>query len=400
YAFVIPRAQQDGPTAMKLAQILLDGAVEVNRAGAPFTAAGKTYEAGSLVVLMAQPYRGYAKDLLEPQHHPDRRDGANGPPKRPYDMAGWTLPYQMGVQVDAIDAPFQAALEPITEMPPPAAPASADRRQNGSATAVYRDLESRGKAPRIGVYQSWVASADEGWTRFVLEEYHLPYVSLKDQAVRAGNLRAQVDAIILPDQSLKDIVEGHAPGTMPEEYVGGIGEAGVEALKQFVEEGGTLVAFDGATDLPIRHFGIPVKNAVEGIPNTQFYCPGSLLRMHIDQRSHIATGMPGEQAAFFVNGRAFLIEGNAAEPVASYAQQDLLMSGWINGEQYIAGKAAVVNAPLGKGRIVLFGFSPIFRGQPYGTFKLLFNALLEASATRDASGVNREDPEGHKAARK
>jgi hypothetical protein len=378
YAFVVPRAQHDAPTAAKLAQVLLDGAVEVHRATAPFTAAGKTYDAESLVILMAQPFRGYAKDLLEAQHHPDRRDGANGPPKRPYDMAGWTLPYQMGVQVDAIDAPFDASLERITEMPPVAAGEGApDRRENRSATAVYRDLEARGRAPRIAVYQSWVASADEGWTRFVLEEFRLPYVSLHDQAVRAGHLRSAFDAIILPDQSLKDIVEGHAPGTMPAEYVGGIGEAGVAALKQFVEEGGTLVAFDGATDLPVRRLGIPVKNAIEGVPNTEFYCPGSLLRMDIATGNPLALGMPAEQAAFFVNGRAFVIDGNSPQAVATYAPKDLLMSGWINGEQFIAGKAAVVNAPLGRGRVVLFGFSPIFRGQPHGTFKLLFNALLE-----------------------
>lgn len=383
YAFVIPRAQHDGPTAMKLAQILLDGAVEVHRAAAPFTAGGKTYEPGSMVILMAQPYRGYAKDLLEPQHHPDRRDGANGPPKRPYDMAGWTLPYQMGVKVDTIDARFEAPLERITEMPPAPGPASGeevDRRENRAATFVYRDLEAGGRAPRIAVYRSWVASADEGWTRFVLEEFRLPYVSLQDRAIRAGDLRSQFDAIVLPDQSLKDIVQGHAAGTMPEEYVGGIGDEGVAALKRFVEGGGTLVAFDGATDLPIRHFGIPIKNALEGVPNTEFYCPGSLLKMEIDQRSPIANGMPAEQAAFFVNGRAFVLDGDgdAAQPVASYARTDLLMSGWINGEPHVAGKAAVVDVPLGKGRIVLFGFSPIFRGQPHGTFKLLFNALLEA----------------------
>ena len=390
YAFVIPvndgsegeRLQHDWPTAVRLAETLHRGAIEIFRASRAFEAGGARYAAGSLIVPMAQPHRGYAKDLLEPQHHPDRRDGANGPPKRPYDMAGWTLPFQMGVRVDQIDRPFEAPVERVTDVgqlaPPTSGPAT-DRRENRSVTAVYRELRAAGRAPRIGIYKSWVASMDEGWTRFVLEQFEVPYASLKDADVRAGNLRAKFEAIVLPNQTAKAIVQGHAPGTMPAEYVGGIGTAGVAALKQFVEDGGTLVAFDDATDIPMQFFGIPVKNALEGLPNTEFYCPGSLLRMSIDQTSPIAAGMPSEQAAFFVNSRAFNAE-RPAVAVTSYAARDVLMSGWINGERHVAGKSAIVDVPLGKGRVVLFGFSPIFRGQPHGTFKLLFNALLAGAA--------------------
>ncbi len=393
FAFVIPPDQHDKPTALELAQVLLDGFVEVHRATKSFSADGRTYPEGTLVVLMAQPNRGYAKDLLEAQHHPDRRDGANGPPKRPYDMAGWTLPYQMGVRVEAIASPFDAALEPVRQVTPliPAAP-RIDRRENRSATMLYASLAANGRPPRIGIYQSWVASMDEGWTRYVLERFGIPYTSVKDIEVRSGKLRSRYDAIVLPDQSLKEIVEGHPAGTMPPEYTAGIGTAGVAALKSFVEEGGTVVAFDGATDVPMRFFGIPVTNVLEGVRNTEFYCPGSLLRMSIDTRSPIASGMPDEQAAFFVNGRAFAVEGGAATAVASYATTGLLMSGWINGERHIAGKAAVVDVPLGQGHIVLFGFSPIFRGQPHGTFKLLFNALLDA---RTAEATPRSHQGGH-----
>ncbi len=396
FAVVIPPDQHDRPTALALARVLADGFVEVHRATAPFTADGRSYPAGTLVVPMAQPNRGFAKDLLEAQHHPDRRDGANGPPKRPYDMAGWTLPYQMGVRVEAIAAPFDAPLERVrdfTALVPP--PQGADRRENRSAAIVYRDLAAKGRAPRVAVYQSWVASMDEGWTRFVLDRFGIPYGSLKDAEIRAGGLGSKYDAIVLPDQSLKEIVEGHAAGTMPAEYTGGIGAGGAAALKSFVEEGGTLVAFDGATDVPIRYFGIPISNALEGVRNTEFYCPGSLLRMSIDSRSPIATGMPAEQAAFFVNGRAFAIEHGAASAVATYATSGLLMSGWINGERYVAGKPAVVDVPLGKGRIVMFGFSPIFRGQPHGTFKLLFNALLEAHPKTVSPPDSHENHEGH-----
>jgi hypothetical protein len=385
FAFVMPSQQHDGPTALKLAEILDRGAVEIHRAIEPFTAGGKPYAAGSLVVLMAQPHRGYAKDLLEPQKHPDRRDGADGPPKRPYDMAGWTLPYQMGVQVDRIDAPFDARLERVGEsdlVAPP--PTGIDRRENRSATLLFRQLRDAGRAPRIGVYKSWVASMDEGWTRFVLEQFDVPYVSLHDADIRGGDLRSRVDAIVLPNQPAKDIVEGHTASAMPPPFAGGIGIEGVAALKQFVERGGTLVAFDKSTDIALQHFGVPVRNAIEGVRSTDFYCPGSLLRMTIDQRSPVAEGMPAEQGALFVNGRAFVLTELAgvrpATAVARYAARDVLMSGWINGEQYIAGKPAVVRASVGEGQVVLFGFSPVFRGQPHGTFKLLFNSLLISSA--------------------
>jgi hypothetical protein len=388
YAYVIPADQHDWPTAVKMAEILHLGAVEVHRAPAPFTAGGRAYHTGSLVVLMAQPHRGYAKDLLEAQHHPDRRDGSNGPPKRPYDMAGWTLPFQMGVRTDPIadplDAAFEARLERVTDFAPlakAAAAGSSDSRANLSVTRRIRELAAAGKAPRVGLYKSWIASMDEGWARFVLEQFEVPYQSLYDKDVRAGNLRVRFDAILLPDQSAKEIIEGHAAGTMPAEYVGGIGVEGVAALKAFVEQGGTLVAIDGATEVAIGQFGLPVRNALDGVRNTEFYCPGSLLRLALDPSHPLVAGLPPEPAAFFVSGRAFDVDASAGDRVrvpARYARERLLMSGWINGESHIAGKAAIVDVSLGRGRVVLVGFGPYFRGQPHGTFKVLFNPILQS----------------------
>jgi hypothetical protein len=384
YAYVIPAGQRDWPTAVRMAEILYLGAVEVHRAPAAFMAGGSSYPAGSLVVLMAQPHRGYAKDLLEPQRHPDRRDGPNGPPKRPYDMAGWTLPYQMGVRADLIPDAFDARLERVTDFAAITKEAAAAPASVGtplSVTERVRELTAAGRAPRVGLFKSWVASMDEGWARFVLEQSNVPYQSVRDKDVRAGNLRARYDAIILPDQSAKEIIEGHAAGTMPAEYVGGIGVKGVASLKAFVESGGTLIAIDGATDVAIQQFGLPVRNAIEGVRNTEFYCPGSLLRLSVDTSNPLMTGVSDGQAAFFVNGRAFDVEAGAGDRVrvpARYAAKDLLMSGWINGESKIAGKAAVVEASLGRGKVVLVGFGPYFRGQPHGTFRILFNPILQS----------------------
>src|SRR5207244_7647052 len=164
--------------------------------------------------------------------------------------------------------------------------------------------------PKVGVYKSYLASMDEGWVRYVLEQFDVPYTSLENKDVRAGNLKSRFDAIVLPNQSVDAIVNGHAPGSMPPEYIGGIGLDGVAALRAFVEAGGTLVTIDGSSELPIQFFNISVRNALEGVRNTEFYCPGSLLKIKIETTQPLAAGLPAEQAAFFVNGRAFDIGPN------------------------------------------------------------------------------------------
>ena len=457
YAYVIPTEQHDGPTAVKLVEILNMGAVELSRAKAPFTAGGKPYGAGSFVVLMAQPNRGYAKDLLEPQHHPNRTNGPGGTPKRPYDMAGWTLAYQMGVRADLIKDAFTADLELIPEVrlkPDPtnlsvgsafsrtidSSVASGfsrtdehDRRTN-LAVKLTMDALARGERvgltplqfitntspviagqlprplhlPKVGVYKSYLASMDEGWVRYVLEQFDVPYTSIENKDVRAGNLKSRFDAIVLPNQSVDAIVNGHAPGSMPPEYVGGIGLDGVAALRAFVDGGGTLVTIDGSSELPIQFFNIPVRNTLDGVRNTEFYCPGSLLKIKIDTTQPLAAGLPAEQAAFFVNGRAFDIGGGrggrgdsgeeggggralpgGARVLARYAaESELLMSGWINGGARIAGKAAALDVTVGRGRVVLTGFGITFRGQPHGTFKFLFNPILESAVDGTAPSTN------------
>ncbi len=446
YAYVIPAgddAQHDRPAAAKLAEILSLGAVDVSRAKAPFSAGGKQYEAGSFVVLMAQPNRGYAKDLLEPQHHPNRTNGPGGAPKRPYDMAGWTLAYQMGVRADMIKEAFQADLEPAAaaSFKPDAVYAQGttyehDRRTNLAVKSAMDRLKagervgltplqfitatSAGIAgqlprplhlPKVGVYKSYLASMDEGWVRYVLEQFDVPYTSIENKDVRAGNLKGRFDAIVLASQSADAIVNGHAPGAMPPEYVGGIGLDGVAALRTFVEAGGTLVTIDAASELPIHYFNLPVRNALEGVRNTEFYCPGSLLKMKIDTTQPLMAGMPAEQAAFFVNGRAFDVGGGrggrgsvgggetgdeggggrapqGVRVLARYAPEtELLMSGWINGGSRIAGRAAALDVALGRGRVVLTGFGVTFRGQPHGTFKFLFNPILESAVDGAAAGT-------------
>jgi hypothetical protein len=251
-------------------------------------------------------------------------------------------------------------------------------------------------APRIGLYRPWVPNMDEGWTRWILEQYEFPYRTLVDADLRKGALREGLDVIVLPDAPAKSILDGNAPGSVPPEYTGGIGLAGTAALEEFVRKGGTLVALDSAGDLPIELFGLGVHNVLRDVSNEDYYAPGGLLRVSYDSSQPLAWGMPREGVVFVENGPAFEEEGEhedgeeqpARAPtrrpkprvVARFADRDVLYSGWLLGESRIARKAALVDAPYDEGRVVLFAFRPQFRGQPHATFKLLFNSLMLPSS--------------------
>jgi hypothetical protein len=454
FAFIISPDQYDPHAANKLRQLLLDGAVEIQRSLEPFRVADTVYPAGTDLILMSQPFRAYAKTLLERQTYPVRRLAPNAPPERPYDVAGWTLPLQMNVKLDRYDQTFE---------PPPStrldrssiSPAQVwgerrsdyfviDGRGNGASIAVNRlvkadaqvswttrPLELQGfkyeagaivvrgnddlrpvlenvardlglrvagvrgrlpdgllalSRPRIGLYKPWVENIDEGWTRWLLEQYEFTYETMTDQDIRRGGLRERVDAIVLPDQTSQRLIEGHAQGTMPAEYVGGLGKEGVAALVQFVQDGGTLVALDSSADLTVSALGLPVKNVVRDAPADQFFCPGSLLRLELDPTEPLAFGMPAQTAAFFAFSSAYEADaGNGSttpfKTIGRYASKDVLLSGWLEGEPMIAAKGAVLEARVGQGRAVLLAFRAQHRAQAYATFRLLFNPLHTAASS-------------------
>src|SRR3989442_9509651 len=186
--------------------------------------------------------------------------------------------------------------------------------------------------PRIAMYKSYVASMDEGWTRFIFENYDFPFASIVDKDMRAGDLRSKYDVIIIPGElSETNIIQGHRPGTIPMEYTGGIGDPRVQNLRDFINEGGTLVTMDEATVFAAKQFALPVKNTLEGVRPQDFYVPGSLLKIVLDTENPIAYGMPRETAAFVEQNAAFDVTGNA-KAVGNYPLTNPLMSGWILGE--------------------------------------------------------------------
>ncbi len=237
------------------------------------------------------------------------------------------------------------------------------------------------RQPRVGVYHGWGGNMDEGWIRWVLEQFEFPYASVHDADIRSGDLGARFDVVVLPSATAAQMIDGLRPGSMPEAYTGGMTEAGVARLRAFVENGGTLVALDGAAELAIQALALPVADVTARTGPTEFFAPGTILRVILDPTEPLAYGMPPQGAAFVARSPAFEVHG-AARVAASYPDKDLLLSGWLLGEPVLAGRAAVVEAAVGRGHAVLLGFRTEHRGQAHGTFKLLFNALLRGVSER------------------
>ena len=385
FAVIIPKATHRADVL----SILDHAGVEVDDP-LPFIADEVKYPDGTAVVKMNQPYSAFAKAVLERQRYPDMRD-ASGRPIQPYDVTAHTLSLLMGVEPVFVYKPFQYKLPP-------------GRGFNGCTGGGPVEV-------RIGLYKSHVPAIDEGWTHWIIEHGHpyflkLRYAEIEDSEIRESGLATKYDAIIIPDQPRAAILNGHRTGTMPPEYTGGLGADGVKGLREFVEQGGTLVCLNRASDFAIEQFKLPVRDVVDGLPRTDFYVPGSILRIELDSSNPITAGMPKESIAWAENSPVFEVlntgsagvlpamsaqreeqrtaDGTSALPVNAVSvkviawypkDEDPLLSGWLLGGDRIKGKAALVEVGMGKGRIILFGFRPQYRGQSLATYPLFFNAV-------------------------
>ena len=457
-AYVIPAAQHDVLTSLKMVNKLLGQGITVERADHQFVHEGRVYDPGTYVVSMAQPKRGLIRWLLGQTYYPDNSytRTAEGNPIRPYDMSADVIAEFMGVRVDPVSTVVDTPLTGVTDWIHPSGAvlrgrhgyvidgrlndsfkavnllfnagaivrrASADVGSvragdiivgaEESASIVAEIAEETGvdfmaldvdpsdishpiERQRVGMYQRYYGgNIDEGWTRWLLEDFGFEYTSLFDPDILTGDLAATWDVIILPADSKRMMVGpsdegagsgfGPDPSGTPPEYRSGFGQEGVDALEAFLEAGGTLVTFAQAGNLPIDEFRLPVRNAVAGLRGNEFWSPGSTLKVDVDVSSPFAYGMPKRAlATYLANGQVYETVGGArssdVERVVTYVARDILQSGWLLGEEAIADKAAVVSVAHGEGTVLLIGFRAQHRAQTHGTYKLLFNALVERPA--------------------
>jgi len=481
FAYVIPQSQRDPVAPVELLRRLAFGGVRVSQLTASATIEGESFPAGTWIVLTDQEFGAMAREVLNVQRYPDLRQYPGGPPLRPYDAAGWTLPMQMGVRAVAVTSGLTDAVRgnlkllgplPDPKTPPkpynltPSADASAfdsvpgigfdsnasaaaivplegratgtgpdlaiDPAQNNAFRAINRAWKStasggvsvervaatadRGpryvihglseparddlvkslalaaerttatgkpfRRPRIGLFRPWGSSMDEGWTRWALEQYEFDIVTLRPADFRSP-LREKVDVVIIAEDGRIPVegVSGRGRGggrAVRPEYADTVSPADLAAFEQFVRTGGTVVCLGGASTFAIQQFKLPVRNVVSNLRPEEFFLRGSIVEVSTDSTHPVMAGMP-EKAAVFVDGSPVFetLDGFTGRVLAKYADAGSpLLSGYLIGEKYLQGKAAALDVPLGQGHVVLLGFRPQWRGQSFGTLRVLFNAAL------------------------
>jgi hypothetical protein len=459
-AYIIPANQPDFPTATKFVNALIGTGIVIHRASADFKVGGRKYPSGSYVVKTAQAFRPHILDMFEPQDHPDDVLDEGGPPRLPYDSAGWTLAFQMGVKFDRVLDGFEGPFEKIVGPARPeqsAVAASSDvagflvsHHQNDAVIAVNRLLNAGEKVfwlsdrstgdganeagtiyvpataastavvegaarelgltfvgvqsppagvalqlhrVRVGLVDRYGGWSTSGWIRWLLEQYEFPFEVVYPPALDKGHLAHRYDVVVLPSEAVPNHggtwTELPDLAILPSQLANEAGQITrkdtLPALKNFVEEGGTLLAIGRSTAVA-RELGLPVSQPLSFLPTSEFLVPGSVLRVTVDNTVPIGYGFEKDVDVFFDKSPVFRLEGGSSpvdvRPVAWFATEASLRSGWALGQAHLKGMVAVADAALGKGRVILFGPEITFRGQSHGTFKFLFNGIYYGQAAQ------------------
>ena len=478
FAYVVPQTQRDPVAAVELLRRLAFGGVRVSQLTESLVLDGTSYPAGTWIVPTDQEFAAMAREVLDVQHYPDLRQFPGGPPERPYDAAGWTLPMQMGVNVVALKAPLsggeRAKMKLLGSMPdskvkptpyseasqdaapfdsvpgpgfdtepdaaaivPPAGRVSGtggvlslDPAQNNTYRALNRawkrgasvqfaggrylinglpageqdDLvkslalvaervaTSSGatvRKPRIGVFEPWSGSMDEGWTRWVLEQYGFEFTALHPEDLKSP-LAGRMDVLVLADDARIPMEAsaaggrggrgGGRGGAVRPEYATRLTDPDLASVEQFIRGGGTLVCLNNASGFAIQQFKLPVRNTVAGLRPEEFFLHGSIVEVQTDTSQMPMAGLTDRTAVFADSSPVFEPEESFKGHVLAKYQDSgsPLLSGYLIGEKHLNGKAAALDVQLDNGHVVLLGFRPEWRGQPFGTFKILFNSVLSA----------------------
>ncbi len=271
------------------------------------------------------------------------------------------------------------------------------------------------KPVRIGLWDQYGGSMPSGWTRWLFEQYEFPFEVVFPGTLDAGNLNAKYDVLIFVDGGIPERDGGGRGGfgaqpaaeTIPAEFRGWLGRVTVSKtvpeLKKFAENGGTVLTI-GSSAVLGHHLGLPIRDALvervaggaeRPLPREKYYIPGSILEARIDNTQPLAYGMNEHAMVFYDESPAFRLQPEAAtkgvRPIAWYDSPTPLRSGWAWGQQYLDQAVSIVDAQVGKGHVVLFGNEVNWRGQPHGTFKLLFNGIYYGSATPASGGARPTD---------
>ena len=263
-----------------------------------------------------------------------------------------------------------------------------DEISRSFASTLVRELalraewtNDRGDQPvrsRIALYRPWRPSMDQGWSRWLLDSYEFNYDRITNSDLHAGDLRDRYDVILLPAERASSLMNGNSKGTVPPRYEGGIGAAGIRALDTFVRSGGTLVCLNHSSQLIVDELHLPVTNVVAELERDEYFVSGSLLEVQTNISHPVMSGT-SERAAVFVGYSPIFGTKVGFEGTALAKYQDAgspLLSGYLLGEEHLNGYAAALDVHHGSGHVLLIGFRPQWRGQPFGTFRILFNALL------------------------
>jgi hypothetical protein len=476
YAYFVPEEQRDPVAAVEMLRRLAFNDIDVKRLSAPVTVEGIEHPAGTWVIPMDQPNANFARQLFAVQEYPDLREYPEGPPDQPYDVSGWTLPYQFDVRVVEARSPLSSEVrgaladisaEPLEwsedgdaalfDSPPdvgfdthPVARAIVppegrvrggggalvlDPAQNNTYKALNRAWAQGGQVsfapgraaadsgmagttgrwvvtglsgsvrqslvgdfhlqatggsptatrvtqPRIGLYRPWQASMDEGWSRWAFEMYGFEITSLYNADVRAGDLIDRYDVIVLADIGARTIVGGYENGSVPARYAGGIGPEGVREIDAFVRAGGTLVTLNGSSHFAMEELHLPVRDVTRDLARSDYFAGGAIVALLTDPSHPVMSGMPSRAKVMVGRSPVFTTEeGFEGHVLAKYPSDGSpLLSGYFLGEEHVQGYAAAVDVEHGDGHVVLLGLRTQWRGQPFGTFKVLFNAALYSNA--------------------
>lgn len=451
YAWVFPADQHDPSATIELLRRLRFGNVEVYRATSEVNTGHEIVPAGAFVVPLAQANRPYIKDLMEVHHYPDMRLYPGGPPAPPYDLTTWSLPLMMGVKVLAANVPLTATLQKMdkptwgfTATDGMAKIYYLERRWTGSYALVNELLKAKSKvarltqaaqvdgkwlpegtfvitsskgnrsilsgaaakhelqlipassapatkpvkAAKIGLYGPYLPAYDEGWSRYLFDQFGFDYKVLRNKDFASLRTLKQYDVLIIPSMGNSSIVDGKRGENdvdqideplMPEEYRGGIGSDGVDNLKQFLVDGGKILFLGASGNLAIDKLKLPVKNVLKDMDRSKFFAPGTLFEVTLDMSSPLTYGMEPTASIYFIRDPAYTLQVSASmqRETAVYGPRNVLKSGWVLGESNLFNRVALAEIQAGKGEAILYGFRTQNRAQTYGTFKLLFNALYK-----------------------